>query len=405
MKTILILFGWFCVSSASAATFEGKVEDWKGKPKEAFSDPESNFKLVFKKLRDGYVDRDVTEEDLYRAATAGMLAALNSGKENESWNALLSPSMLEDFMIEKTGKLNGIGATLEFEEKTGYARVLMVIPNSAALKAGMKKDDVVLSVNGAKYKGKGLREMVREIRGPAGETVHLKVLRDDRVLSLNITRDKVILPTFGAKMVNSSTALLSIGFFSNETSSMVEEKLREFDRKSITKLILDLRGNGGGTFDDAVKVSEIFAPRNSTVVQTRSRDGQIREYKSNRDPWRPEVRIVVLTNKDTGSGAELLTASLKEERQAMTIGMTTQGKWNVQSVETLPNKFAVKYSILKFESPSGQSYQGTGMKPDIEIDGPKGTDLGNLQNESDLAKRISQDPPLKAAIELGIGNS
>src|SRR5580700_10916201 len=98
MMRFLLCLSMFTAVSTQAASFEGQVEEWKGKPQETFSDPETNFKLVLKKLHESYIDREVSEAELYRAATAGMLAALNPGK-GEEWNALLSPPMLEDFMI------------------------------------------------------------------------------------------------------------------------------------------------------------------------------------------------------------------------------------------------------------------------------------------------------------------
>ena len=402
VQRLILILGFVTTFSAHAANFDGKVEEWTGKPGEKFSDAEANFKLVMKRLRENYVDKNLAEEDLYRAATAGMLAALNSGKENENWNVLLSPRMLEDFMVEKTGKLTGIGATLEFEPKTGTARVLAVLPDSAALKAGLKNDDEILSVNGEKYKGKTLADMVAMIRGPSGKVVHLKVLREDRILNFDIARNSVKLLELESTLIEPGTGLLTIGFFSTETSSLVSKKLESLAREKIKKLVVDLRGNSGGTFDDAVKVGELFLPKGKLIVRTKERDGKVTEYTSHREAWHPEVQLVVLTDKYTASGAELLTGALRNGRSAMVIGQTTKGKWNAQSLETLPNKFAIKYSVLKFESEDGKDYQGVGLKPDLEIDGPSGALLGNLQSETNLKKRINQDPPLKAAIEVAM---
>ena len=84
----------------------------------------------------------------------------------------------------------------------------------------------------------------------------------------------------------------------------------------------------------------------------------------------------------------------------MAIGGTTKGKWNVQTIENLSNRFAIKYSVAKFETASGQSYEGSGMKPDLEIEGPKGPMLAEVQKESDFSKRAKQDAPFKAAVEV-----
>jgi carboxyl-terminal processing protease len=397
-KLPLLLIGLVSLPS-HAATFEGKVADWKDK-NEKFGDPEKNFKLVLNTLRANYVDQNVSEADLYRAATEGMLAALNSGQENENWNVLLSPRMLEDFKIEKTGRLTGIGTTLEFDPKTGYAKVLVVFPHSAAAKAGLRKDDQILSVNGERYKGKGLPEMVSAIRGPAGQSVHLKALREDQILNLSIKRDAVLIPEVETGKIDPGSGFMYIGFFREGTAELVEKKLKLLNDPKLKKLVLDLRGNSGGTFDDAVKVGELFLPKGAVIVRTKSRGGKVEEFTANREPWRPEVQLVVLTNGFTASGAEFLTAALREKRHATTVGEGTQGKWSVQSVENLPNEFAVKYSVSTFESPSGKSYEGKGMRPDLEIPGPKGALMGELLNETDLTKRLKEDAPLKAAVEI-----
>lgn len=300
-------------------------------------------------------------------------------------------------MIEKTGHLTGVGITLEFEAKTGFGHILNVLSNSAALKSGLQVDDEILSVNGVNYKGKGLPDMAYAIRGPAGETVNLKILRGDKVFDVKVKRDVVTLPEVEAKVVDVNTGLLTLSYFKEGTAGVVEKKLEPLNVK---RLIIDLRGNSGGTFTDAVKVGELFVPKGDVIVRTRSRDGKKEEYTSSRSPWHPDVQIIVLTDKDTASGAELLTAALKEQRKALVIGAVTHGKWNAQSVETLPNKFAVKYSVLKFESGSGSSYDGEGLKPDLNIEGPTGAALTELQNRIDLVSRLKQDGPLRAALEV-----
>jgi len=384
MKSILILLSALSCSAMAS---------------EKFSDPEANFKLVLKKIHESYVDKGVSDEDLYRAATAGMLSSLNSGKEGENWNVLFSPTMLQDFIIEKTGRLTGIGTVLDFDAKTGYAHVLNVIPNSAALKAGLEKDDQILSVNNKLFKDKTLAEMADAIRGPAGDSVRLKVLRGDQVLSVNVKRDVVSLPEVSTKQVDANTGLLTINYFKDGTATVVSQRLAELNTKNLKKLILDLRGNGGGTFEDAVKVAELFLSKGHVIARTVSR-GTTEEYKAHGEPWHPEAQIVILIDGATASSSELLTAALKDGRHALTIGEKTKGKWNVQMVEELPNKFAIKYSIAKVETADGKSYEGTGMKADIEMEGPKGPMLVEAQKEADVAKRMKMDAPFKAGVTL-----
>jgi len=118
------------------------------------------------------------------------------------------------------------------------------------------------------------------------------------------------------------------------------------------------------------------------------------------EAWSPQTRLVVLTDENTFSGAELLAASLKENRKALLVGTHTHGKWSVQSVEELPNKFTIKYSVMQFQSPSGQSYQGTGIKPDFEVSPAKEESLAERWSEKNPQVLLGIDTQLKAAAAL-----
>jgi len=398
MKFSLLLLLSVLSISARGAKFEGDIRDWKQESHDKFSDPEVNFKAVMKILREKYVDASVTDEDLYRAAAAGLLSALNSG--DEGWNKLMSPRELQDLQIEMTGQLTGIGATLSFDKDTGYAKIHQVIPGSAALKAGLRKDDQILSVNGEKFKGKTLTDMVILIRGPVGQSVKLKVLREDKILPFQITRDQVRLENFVTRRLDEGTALLEIGAFTKTAPQEVRSALNEYRAVKLKKLIIDLRGNQGGGFDQALSVAGIFLPKNAVIARTVDRQGRAQEHLATGEAWSPQTRLVVLTDENTFSGAELLAASLKENRKALLVGTHTHGKWSVQSVEELPNKFTIKYSVMQFQSPSGQSYQGTGIKPDFEVSPAKEESLAERWSEKNPQVLLGIDTQLKAAAAL-----
>ena len=166
----------------------------------------------------------------------------------------------------------------------------------------------------------------------------------------------------------------------------------------------NLRSNEGGLFDQAVKVAELFLNKDVGVVRTKSRDGSLTEYKSTGSAWSPNTKLVILTEHITASGAELFTAALKEGRGARVVGQATHGKWNAQTVEQLPNRFSIKYSTMLFETPSGLSYQGTGIKPDLEVIGPTEGKFVEVEAENDMKKRFGMDAPLRAAFELNTSN-
>lgn len=397
MKTLLLILVMTLTTTVWAAKSD-RSKDWKEKPVEKFSDAEANFKLTMQKLMDRYVDKTLSQDDLYRAATAGMLAALNSG--DEDWNTLLSPADMKELQIDMSGKVTGIGAEMKFVEESGHAQILRLIPGSVAEKAGLKIDDQILSVDGKKFKNKKFRDLIYAVRGKAGESVSLKVLRDDKILSFNITREIVPWTPVDLEKIDSSTALLSMRFFNEETPKLVEQKINEINSKKYKKVIIDLRDNSGGGFDQAVKVTEMFLPNGLTIASIKDREGKVEKYKSAKSLLNPDIQIVVLTNKDTFCGAELFTAALRENLKIKIVGETTFGKWNAQSVEMLPNKYAIKYTVKEFLSPQGNSFHGKGIKPDIEVSLSQGVEAQSLRLKHEMKERLNIDAQLKAAVEL-----
>lgn len=367
-----------------------------------FSDAEVNFKLVMKTLLEKHFDKSLTKDELYRAATAGMLESLNgktNGKE-QNWNKLLSPDDYHALKLELSGKVAGIGAEMKFDSTSGHATLIRVIEGSPADKAGLKVEDQILSVEGQKFKGKTLEDLVGVIRGSVGTKVALKVLREDEVLDMDVKRDTIAWTRVDMQSIDSSTALLTIGYFTEDTPKLVEELLRQVNGDGIRKLIVDVRNNAGGGFEQAIQTADYFLPKDSLIVSAKDRTGKAQDYKSKTGLLDKKVQLLLLTNGETKSGAELFVAALKENRSVEIVGEPTFGKWTAQSVESLPNQFALKYTVSEFRSPNGNSYQNMGVKPDVEVGLAKDLDARELHSKYNINKRIDKDAQLKAAVEI-----
>lgn len=392
---LILIFG---LAPLSHAVMLERYGEWKDRPHEKFTRPEESFKIAMDNLLRLYVDKGLGKEDLYRAATAGMLESLNSGEH--SWNTLLTPRELAEIQSDLSGKVSGIGIGLNFEEATGYARVLDVIPNSPAAKSGLLRDDQILSVNGQRYKGKKLQDIVAAIRGKIGDAVSLKVLREDRVLSFKLRREAVPWTPVEFSKIDSATRLLTIGYFTGETPQLVEDAMASINASDVKYLVIDLRNNSGGSFDKAVQTAELFVPQGRPIVSTRNRDGKLQTFSSKRGLLRQEIKVILLTNRQTSSGAELFAGALIDELSAKMVGESTFGKWNAQMIEVLPNGFAIKFTTEGFQTPRGRSYQNVGLKPDVEVALAKEVGAAELRLKHALPKRLEFDSQLKAATEL-----
>jgi carboxyl-terminal processing protease len=365
-------------------------------PSEKFSDAQRNFEAAKKTLLDGYYDPSITEDDLYRAAVAGMLERVDA--KMHKWNRLLSPPELAELRSDLVGEVVGIGVKVEIDPATGYIDVRSTVPGSPAEQAGIAPPDKIVTVNGKLYKGLGLHAAVADIRGKAGEPVTLSILRGDKLVSVRVVRAKVVFDQVRGSVVGGDVGLVEIPSFNSKTPGALRDVLTDLSGKGVQALVVDLRDNEGGSFDDAVAVAGEMVPAASTVVVLRKR-GTSEPIVAKTTPVGRDVPIAVLVDNDTASSAELLTAALQELRHATVVGSHTQGKWTVQTIDDLSNGYAIKYTLGVFTSPSGRSFEGTGLTPDVQVD--QASDARDRARiESDPARRLADDPPLRTAIAM-----
>ena len=309
----------------------------------------------------------------------------------------LAPMTKEDFDIQMSGSLEGIGATLR--EDDGYIKVVRIIPGSAAAKQGqLGADDIILKV----AEGAGdpvditdtrIRDAVALIRGKKGTEVRLTVKKPDgRKLVIPIVRDVVeIAETFvkGTTVVDEQSKK-TFGYvqipsfyrdYSGKTDRNVTDDLRneleKLDKKNIAGLILDLRNNGGGSLSDAVSVTGLFI-KTGPVVQIRSGGGKIQVLNDEDSSVEYDGPMIVLVNRFSASASEIVAGALQDYGRALIVGDEhTHGKGTVQALLDLDRyvnlrgmeKYmplgAIKVTIQKFYRISGESTQEKGVIPDI----------------------------------------
>ena len=366
-------------------------------PSERFTDPRKSFDETKEALLTRYYAAGLTEEDLYRGAVQGMLQDVDP--KMHKWNKLLSPREHAELANDLKGEIVGIGVKIKFDEATGHIDVLSIVPGSPAEKVGIHAGDLILSVNGKLFKGKSEHDVVGEIRGKVGERVELSVLRDDKISSLSVVRATVVLDevthrTFG------DVGYVSIHMFSAKTPPALKSgagrprRGRWCPGSSSTSA-----QNSGGSFDEAVSCANLFLPAGTPIVTLERREGKMETLSSKGSPVLAATPFVVLVDHGTSSGAELLTAALAEGRHAKTVGTRTYGKWSVQMVDELPNGYAIKYTTALFHAPSGKTYQGVGLTPDVEVD----AEMAQVERASSIAdptERVAADVQLRTALAL-----
>lgn len=376
---------------------ETSFQSWRNRPREPFKDGAAIFEKVKAELLKNYYDKGLTEEDLYRAAVEGMLG--NSDPQMTEWNKLLTPTEYAEMHSDIEGKVVGVGIEIGFNENTGYADVMNVIPSTPAAKAGLERGDQILRIDGKSFKGKQIRDMVYAIRGKADSEVKLVVLHDAEIKNLRIKRASLPWDPVKTTVLPGDIGLLTIRTFNDATPKALRSALESFQKKSVKGLIVDLRVNDGGLLERTIESTELLIPKGQTIVRLQKREGPEENVVSKADPLLKDAPLVLLMNGSTRSGAEIMAAALKMSRNATTVGTHTYGKWSAQRLDELPNKYAIKYTIATFLPPNGQKLNGKGLDPDIQVEMPEDL-VAKVQAQPDPNERLKADLQLSTAYNI-----
>jgi carboxyl-terminal processing protease len=364
-------------------------------PAEPFTKGQASFNEVRDALLKSYYAEGLTEDDVYRAATAGMLQQLEP--RMKKYNKLLSPRENAEIKNDLKGEVVGVGVRIDFDEKSGYADVVGIIPGSAAEKGGLLPGDKIVTVDGKLYKGMKIQDVAADIRGKAGTNVTLSVLRGDKLAPYTLTRDKLAYDQASTTMVG-DVGVVRIPSFAEKTPATVKAGLEEIAKKNPKALVIDLRHTPGGSFDSALQTAELLLPEGSPIVSLKKKGAPEETHVSKGKPILGDLPATVLVDEATASGAELLAGALREQRHAKLVGAKTFGKWSVQSLETLPNGYAYKFTLGLFKTPSGKSFEGVGLTPDLEV--PMDEVALQKANNAKVDDRLGLDVQLRTATEL-----
>jgi carboxyl-terminal processing protease len=350
------------------------------------------FDQVMALVQEKYVEGPMPEDELWTAAINGVMAHLVQLPDHEI-NKLMAPDQLNELMIGTEGRMVGVGIMIE--EVADVVVVRGVIPGGPAERAGLQPGDRILGVDGERITGETLSAVVKQIRGEEGTTVELFVQRDTEEWNETITRGQVMVDSVQSARIGERIGYLRITSFSRDTPTELDQQLQQLTDAGAKAFVLDLRACPGGLLETSLEVAERWLPSGSKVVTVRHRDGtQDVRTTSQTHAW-ASMPLAVLIGPKTASGAEILADALHEHRRVPLIGDATVGKHTVEAIHELEGGWAVKMSVSRFESASGESRQGIGVVPDIHIAVPEEFKLAPI-NELDPAT----DPVLAAGAQM-----
>ncbi|QEC54638.1 S41 family peptidase [Flavisolibacter ginsenosidimutans] len=267
-------------------------------------------------------------------------------------------SGVQEAAEELQGNFEGIG--IEFNLFKDTVNVIYVIPDGPSEKAGLQIGDKIVAVNDSSIVSKTLpiQNIRRLIRGKSGSNVQLKIVRGTALQTVNVTRGRIPLPALDASyMVDATTGYLKLNKFSETTYKEFMEGMEILKKAGMQKLILDLRGNGGGYVQQAVNIADEFLDSNKLIVYTQGSNIEKKEYRASKDGVFEKGKLVVLVDELTASASEILAGALQDWDRATIIGRRTFGKGLVQEQFGLSDGSALRLTVARYYTPSGRSIQ------------------------------------------------
>ncbi len=346
---------------------------------------------------------DVLNENFYGELPAGDSATYDAirgvvNNLDDPNTSFLSPKEAEVFRTNLSGTFEGIGARVEWDVDADTVRIVEPFENQPAWNAGVRRDDLILAIDGETVIGTDLSSAVARIRGPKGSTVLLTLLRlgenDNQPFELEVTRDTIETPTVTTDRLGSATlgeeaiAYIHLYTFNENAGTLVKQAVEDAVARGAKGIILDLRGNAGGLLREAVTISGLFL-EDEVVLYERFRNGDEEVYRTADEGVLTDLPLVVLVNEGSASASEIVAGALQDTGRAPLVGTITFGKGSVQLPESLNDGSIMRVTIARWFTPNDRTIDGVGLEPNFTVP------LTDADREADL------DPQLdRALLEL-----
>ncbi len=326
-----------------------------------FNDDKRNFAIsknlniyytLFRELNLFYVD-EIEPGDLVKKSIDAMLKSL------DPYTTYIPESDIEDFKLMTTGEYAGIGAVISKHKDD----VIIAEPYKGfpAYESGLKIGDIFVEINGVKTKGKSVEDVSNLLKGQANAPIEIKVKRPgkNKIITKKMVRKQIQLksvPYYG--MVSNNIGYIHLTQFTNKAAGDVQAALKDLKAKNAKALVFDLRGNTGGLLDQAIKIVNLFVPKNEVIVTTKGKVSQWdKTYKAPTDAFDASIPVVVLVNSLSASASEIVSGALQDLDRGVILGTRTFGKGLVQTTRNLSYNSKLKVTTAKYYIPSGRCIQ------------------------------------------------
>lgn len=304
-------------------------------------------------------DGKLDEQKLIEGASRGLVAAAG-----DQYTVYMDAEETKAFNDELSGDIGG-GIGAEIGVRNDQPSIVRVIADNPAQKAGLLAGDVVLSVNDTSTVGANSTDVAKKIRGDVGTTVKVVVMRGKEQKEFSVTRAIVNNPSVQSR-VDGDTGILTLTRFDDKTSRLARQAAQGFKTQGVKRVVLDLRGNGGGYLSAAQDVAGLWLDR-QVVVSERTDGKVVDELKSGGDPILAGLPTVVLVDGGSASASEIVAGALQDHKAATLIGEKTFGKGTVQQIISLAGGSQLKVTIARWYTPNGKNITKEGITPNTAV--------------------------------------
>ena len=346
LKYILVLFIFLCGQSCFADT------------KETYRQL-SIFNEVYNRVKDQYVE-EVTDKELIEKALNGMLQAL------DPHSSYMNEEVYKEMQIDTSGSFGGLG--IEITTDKGFIKIVSPIDDTPAQKAGVQAGDYITHLDGISVVDMTLKEAIDIMRGEVGEPISITIVRGtEKPFDIEIKRDIIKVQSVKHRVIN-DVGILRISTFNEQTTVGLKESIEELENGNNPPIgyVLDLRNNPGGLLNESVTVSDVFLEKGE-IVSIRGREKKdVQVFSAKKGDMINGKPLIILINEGSASASEIVAGALQDHGRAVIMGIKSFGKGSVQTIVPIDSG-AIRLTIAKYYTPSGDSIQAVGIIPDVEV--------------------------------------
>ena len=319
----------------------------------------SIFNEVYNRVKNQYVE-ELTDKELVEKAINGMLQAL------DPHSSYMNEEVYKEMQMDTSGTFGGLG--IEITTDKGFIKIISPIDDTPADKAGIQAGDYITHLNGESVVDMNLKEAIDIMRGEVGTPITITIIRGaEEPFDVELIRDTIKMASVKHRVLN-DVGVLRVSTFNEQTTSGLKDSIKELEESENPPIgyVLDLRNNPGGLLTESVSVSDLFLEQGE-IVSIRGREKKdVQVFSAKKGDLINKKPLVVLINEGSASASEIVAGALQDHDRAVIMGMKSFGKGSVQTIVPIDSG-AIRLTIAKYYTPSGDSIQAVGIEPDVVV--------------------------------------